>query len=175
MQPLVPWFDMRWDFSFPAAWFPLLLERLRGTPARCHSAIGGLSDATLTARIGETWSIIENIGHLTDVESLWTERFDQFEQGADTLVAADVTNRTTWDADHRARPTADVMNEFERTRAATVGRLEAWNTEAHWERSAMHPRLETPMRAIDLAVFVADHDDYHLARMHQMRTELNTG
>jgi len=33
------------------------------------------------------------------------------------------------------------------------------------ERSAFHPRLKKPMRIIDLAFFVAEHDDYHLAKI----------
>jgi len=31
--------------------------------------------------------------------------------------------------------------------------------------SALHPRLGTPLRLIDHALFVAEHDDHHLARI----------
>ena len=34
--------------------------------------------------------------------------------------------------------------------------------------SALHPRLKTPMRTIDLFLFVADHDDHHLARITEL-------
>ena len=30
-------------------------------------------------------------------------------------------------------------------------------------KSALHPRLKTPMRISDLFLFVAEHDDHHLA------------
>ena len=30
-------------------------------------------------------------------------------------------------------------------------------------KSALHPRLQTPMKIIYLAFFVAEHDDHHLA------------
>lgn len=36
---------------------------------------------------------------------------------------------------------------------------------AEWERSALHPRLLTPMRLIDFLAFVAEHDDHHLAEI----------
>jgi hypothetical protein len=36
-------------------------------------------------------------------------------------------------------------------------------TEAEIERRAVHPRLRIPVRLIDWAEFVADHDDHHLA------------
>jgi hypothetical protein len=33
--------------------------------------------------------------------------------------------------------------------------------------ASLHPRLKTPMRVIDLAYFVAEHDDHHLARVRE--------
>lgn len=38
--------------------------------------------------------------------------------------------------------------------------------------SALHPRLKTPMRVIDLAYFVAEHDDHHLSRVRELLTTL---
>jgi len=37
-----------------------------------------------------------------------------------------------------------------------------------WPRSTLHPRLRQPMRMVDLAYFLSDHDDYHLARTGQL-------
>ena len=37
-------------------------------------------------------------------------------------------------------------------------------------RTATHPRLGTPMRLIDLALFVAEHDEHHLATITALRT-----
>ncbi len=31
--------------------------------------------------------------------------------------------------------------------------------------NTLHPRLQQPMSAVDLAFFVAEHDDHHLARI----------
>jgi hypothetical protein len=36
-------------------------------------------------------------------------------------------------------------------------------------RAGLHPRLKTPMRMIDLAQFVAEHDDHHLAAITLLR------
>jgi hypothetical protein len=36
--------------------------------------------------------------------------------------------------------------------------------------TALHPGLKTPMRIIDLAYFVAEHDDHHLASIREMMT-----
>jgi hypothetical protein len=32
----------------------------------------------------------------------------------------------------------------------------------------LHPRLKQPMRLVDHLYFVAEHDDYHLARIWEM-------
>jgi hypothetical protein len=42
-------------------------------------------------------------------------------------------------------------------------RLLATAADATLARTAVHPRLRRSMRLIDLAEFIAGHDDYHLA------------
>jgi hypothetical protein len=36
-------------------------------------------------------------------------------------------------------------------------------------RSAWHPRLKMPMRLVDHLLFIAEHDDHHLARIWELR------
>ena len=48
-----------------------------------------------------------------------------------------------------------------------VARLEDLD-EAGVERSSQHPRLGQPMRVIDMAIFAAEHDDHHLARIGEL-------
>ncbi|PYS76811.1 MAG: hypothetical protein DMF66_12645 [Acidobacteria bacterium] len=47
------------------------------------------------------------------------------------------------------------------------GRLEALS-EAAVAASALHPRLGKQMRVIDMALFVAEHDDHHLATITEL-------
>jgi len=35
-------------------------------------------------------------------------------------------------------------------------------------RVAIHPRLNIPMRLVDMLYFQAEHDDYHLARISEL-------
>jgi len=35
-------------------------------------------------------------------------------------------------------------------------------------KSSLHPRLNMPMRTMDLFLFVAEHDDHHLARITEL-------
>jgi hypothetical protein len=41
-------------------------------------------------------------------------------------------------------------------------------------RSSKHPRLGTSMRLIDLAFFVAEHDDHHLVRLRELKAHHGT-
>ncbi len=59
---------------------------------------------------------------------------------------------------------------MKRPRAEFVRALEDWD-ESRLSDTAIHPRLNQPMRLIDMAVFVADHDDHHLARMTEILRE----
>ncbi len=162
-----PWFERTYTFDVPAEKYPDILERLRGTPARVEELVRDLPDETLRRRDGDTWSILENIGHLIDLEELFTGRLDDFLAGDAHLRAADVTNQKTHDADHNSRDAAELLADFRRTRMELISRLEALDT-AGFAMCAHHPRLDQPMRLVDSCIFHADHDDYHLARISQL-------
>lgn len=161
------WIDRTFDFGFPEAKLPELLERLRGTPARIEEAVGGLDAKTLTYHDGRGWSIQENIGHISDPEELASTRLDQILAGEAVLVAADMTNRKTNEANYNAMDIAALLADFRTKREKLIARFEVLD-ESDWGKSALHPRLQQPMRIVDIAYFNAEHDDYHLARIRQL-------
>ncbi len=161
------WFERRFEFDSPNTLFPNVVERVRGTPARVEERVRGVAPAILTRRVGDTWSIQENVGHLLDLEPLWLTRAKQLAAGEQVLAAADLDNRKTHQANHNAFPLASLLEAFRRERGRFVSVLEAADA-AVLERTALHPRLQTPMRLIDLVVFVAEHDDHHLARIGEL-------
>jgi uncharacterized damage-inducible protein DinB len=163
----IPWFERKFDFNFPAELYPELIERLRGTPARVEDRVKNISPTILTRRDGERWSIQENVGHLYDLETLFSGRLDDFDRGVATLRAADLTNRKTHDADHNAKNIEDILESFRRAREKTVKRIEGRAPE-FFSRVALHPRLNKPMRVVDSLYFQAEHDDYHLARITEL-------
>ena len=165
---VLPWFERRFTFDLPVTAAPGLVERLRGTPVRLRERVAGLPAARLVAKRGDQWSIQENVGHLWDLEPLWMTRVEEIAAGKAVLQAADLQNRRTHDANHNAHPVAELLNGFEAARAAMVSRLEAVS-DAVWLRSAKHPRLDMQMRLLDLAYFVAEHDDHHLATITELR------
>jgi uncharacterized damage-inducible protein DinB len=161
------WMDRNFEFTTPVEQFPTVLERLRGTPARVEEKVRGLSPAVLTRRDGEAWSIQEHLGHLLDLDELHLGRIDDLLAGAASLRPADPGNKKTHEADHNRRDVKHLAQDFRRERRLFVERLEAIDP-ALLSRSALHQRLGQPMRVVDMAWFVAEHDDHHLARMTEL-------
>jgi hypothetical protein len=162
MLPLVPWVKRRWSFDLPPGAFPAVLERLYGTPVRAAALVTGRPDAILGTRPSGGWSVKEHLGHLSDLSELDRRRLDEFLSGATVLSAADPANERTEDAHHREAPIADLLKTLEENRQRLTLRLEML-TQAEVSASARHPRLGVPLRLIDWAQLVADHDDHHLA------------
>lgn len=160
----VKWFEREFDFGLPLWMYPNVLERLRGTPARLAERLGALPHEALTRRDGDAWSMQEHAGHLLDLGALDIARLDDYAAGADVLRPADLQNRKTFAANHNANRIENILTEFRAERAEFVRRLDAFDG-AFVRRTARHPRLNQPMRVLDFAFFVAEHDDHHLARI----------
>lgn len=161
------WIERKFEFHEPPGLFPCILERVRGAPARVEEMFRGVPAALLTARPGERWSAQEHLGHLWDLDELHDGRIDDYLEGRDVLRAADMKNEKTWKAAHNSRRAEDLLKGFREARARFAGRLEVL-TEEQISRVAVHPRLGQPMRLVDMAMFVAEHDDHHMARMRAL-------
>ena len=90
-----------------------------------------------------------------------------YDTGLAVLRPADMSNRATWEADHNRWTIDEVLARFRSLCGDLVGRLEAISPTA-FARTARHPRLERPMRVVDMLFFHAEHDDYHLARITEL-------
>ena len=162
------WIKRQFAFELPLGMYGNVVERVRGTPARLEDLARGLSVDALTRRDGDKWSIQEQAGHLLDTEELGLQRLDDYEAGRDTLIAADMTNRKTHEANHNADSIESILARFRRERMEFVRRLDAYD-EAIVQRQALHPRLNQRIRVIDLVFFIAEHDDHHLARISELK------
>jgi uncharacterized damage-inducible protein DinB len=165
MKPPI-WFERSFAFDFPDSLYPNVVERLRGTPARFEHLLGGVEANVLTERLEGAWSMQEHLGHLLDLEPLWFGRMEDIVAGALRLRSADLENRATQEANHNQVPVAGLLQRFRAAREAFVGRLEAVPDLAG--NTAIHPRLEQPMRLIDILYFTAEHDDHHLAQVSRL-------
>ena len=164
------WFDRRFELGLRADAAPELLARLSRTPERLAESVHGLAAEVLTRRPApDKWSIQENAGHLFDLESLWEQRLEDYDAGAETLHPADLENRKTHDARHNERAITDILAQFSAARARILDRL-AGMSARELSRTALHPRLRQPMSVVDLCYFVAEHDDHHLRTIEELKS-----
>lgn len=164
MIQMEKWFEREFDLSIPVGRFPAVVERLRGTPVRLAERLAGWDRQRLIRREGDGWSVQENAGHLLDLEPLWLQRVQDLIAGRPELTAADLSNRATRNAGHDQRPLPEILANFRQARGQMVRLLDDAGEELA-VRCAIHPRLRKPLRLLDLAYFVAEHDDHHLARI----------
>lgn len=162
-----PWLERTFPSGIPVAMIPNLIERLRGTPARLSERLARVEPDVLTRREGHTWSILEVVGHLGQVEELWFGRLDDIQAGRPDLRPARFEAGRVESAGFNAMPLTAVLERFRAARLALVMRIEELD-DAILRREARHPRLGQVMTLADLIYFAAEHDDHHLARISEI-------
>ncbi len=164
---VLPWLEYRWSFDAPIGMFRAVCERLRGTPARLEETLQPMIPAEATAHRGGGWSIQQHAGHLFIVEPLWQTRLHELLRGEKRLTAADMSNSATESAHLDQEPTEKLLEAFRSARQVTLQTLDPLTLEDA-ARAARHPRLDKDLRVLDLCLFVAEHDDHHLAMIRAL-------
>jgi hypothetical protein len=144
-----------------------MIERVRGTPARLEDRLHSLATDLLVEQREGRWSIQENAGHLLDLESLFSQRLDEYLAGVEVLHAADMSNRKTYEASHNQVEISLILGSFREQRGLLTARLDQLPADV-FSRVARHPRLNVSMRLVDMLYFQSEHDDYHLARITEL-------
>ncbi len=160
----IEWFKRKFGQQDENGILPGIIERLSGTPARLEEKIVNIDPNKYEVKRDGKWSIKEEIGHLLDLEPLWSGRMDDFVNGEKELHSADLSNQKTHEANHNSRSIEELLSDFRKERKKLVEKIMRI-PEKELDKISLHPRLKTPMKVIDLAYFVAEHDDHHLAQI----------
>ena len=172
MEQKVLWFDRQFNFDHLKGTFPSIYERLAGLMVRLEHKLTSIPEAQLSVRLNQKWSIEEHIGHLLDLEDLWIARMNDFLTEAELLTEADLENTKTHEANHNNTVLAELLAALHSKRNRLLDTCRQLESLAE-SRTALHPRLLQPMRVIDLAYFVAEHDDHHLAAISEIHQQLS--
>ncbi|GAA3621059.1 DinB family protein [Flavivirga jejuensis] len=167
----IKWFDRTFEFSSKQNIFPSIIERLEGTSILLNHKINQIPAEHLAVKLEGKWSIQENIGHLIDLEPLWQGRLEDILNGTEYMRVTDLENQKTNLANHNKKEINELLKDFVNLRQKTLNSLIELN-ETDIYKYALHPRLKTPMRIMDLFLFVAEHDDHHMARISELNTLL---
>jgi uncharacterized damage-inducible protein DinB len=165
-----PWFERKFDLNFPVGLYPVIIVRLEGTLPRVVAMTKNVSEHVLTRKPNNEWSAKEQVGHLYDLEELWYARVNDFLSGKEVLTAADLRNTKTQEADHNKKSIEELVEQFSLARNKLISKIKDAD-EATALLTALHPRLQTPMRLIDHLFFVAEHDDHHIAKIKKLLRE----
>jgi hypothetical protein len=159
---VVPWNERTLPFGRSTEELPLLAERLLGTPARLWQLTAQADREQLSLRRSGTWSVMEHIGHMLLLDDHMEQRLDDFSAKRPQLSTIDLSGQNAQLEGHRRRELGDLLEEFRLRRTGLVQGLLALDPEA-LRHSAQHPCRSMNMRPVDMATFLAEHDDHHLA------------
>ena len=167
MTTQTPWFNRSFPPLKDNGLLPSIVERLAGTPSRIAHIIQTNAKVDFTIEREGKWSVNEEIGHLLDLEDLWFDRMQDIIEDKEYLREADLENRRTHEANYNQQDLRQIAGEYESLRERLVSFLSTLDGIALY-KSSFHPRLKEPMQVVDLAYFIAEHDDHHLARVRKI-------
>jgi uncharacterized damage-inducible protein DinB len=162
----VPWIERKFNFDFPVGLFPVIYSRLEGSITRLQKIVTQTDYNHGPAKI-KGWTVKEHLGHLGDLESLWWRRLEDFKFSKEVLTAADMSNEKTNTAGHNEKTLQQLLEEFSTERQKILEAI-YWYDDVFLSRISRHPRLNQPVRVIDILYFVAEHDDHHIARIQNL-------
>ena len=161
------WFDRKFDFSFTTDQYTAVYERLKQAPDTLRQLILNISEDTLVHKPDDKWSVKEHTGHLSVLEPIWRIRFGDILESKLVLTPADLSNRATTEAGFNSYSISSLLDKFAGERNTTLSLLNGIDV-LDGSKTSLHPRLQQPMRVIDLVYFVAEHDDHHISVIREM-------
>ena len=161
------WFDRKFDFSFGPESYTSVYQRLKQAPGLLKDTLAYLPEEILVYKPDGAWSIKEHAGHLSILEQIWRIRFRDIHEMKPVLTPADLDNRATTEGAFNGYTVPTLVEKFVEERNATLSFLDSIDA-LDISRASLHPRLKQPMRIIDLACFVAEHDDHHISVIREI-------
>jgi uncharacterized damage-inducible protein DinB len=161
------WFERQFDFRLSSNDYVSVYKRLQQAAGKLLQITASILPATLIYKPGGKWSVNEHAGHLSLLEPLWRQRFIDIRNRKPVLSPADLENKATTEAGFNNNDFKKLIETFINERNTTLLLLDSMNEEDK-TKTSLHPRLQLPMRIIDLAYFVAEHDEHHLLAISEI-------
>jgi hypothetical protein len=141
------------------AQFKAQVEALAAFPEQLKRQLEGLSDAALRFRPApDGWSIVEIVGHMTDVDAIWPGRVRQM-LSTDNPQLQGVDNDVVRQRDYQNKQIGLMLITLAERRADFVELLRMLRA-AQLARPGLHP-TRGPITVGDAPAALADHDRGH--------------
>ena len=145
------------------AQFKAHVDALAAFPEQLKRQLEGLSDAALCFRpSADAWSIVEIVGHITDVDAVWPGRVRQM-LSADNPQLQSVNNEVVRQRDYQNKQIGFLLITLAERRAEFVELLRMLRP-SQLVRPGLHP-TRGPITVADAPAALADHDRGHAAQI----------
>jgi uncharacterized damage-inducible protein DinB len=161
------WFERKFDFSFGANEYPAIYQRLQQAPDALATILLNKPEHIIPHQPDGKWSVKEHVGHLSILEPLWRTRIRDIMEKKPVLTPTDLDNKSTSEAGFNKYDLTELLRKFAEERRETLSLLDSINVPAQNETS-LHPRMQQPMRMIDILYFTMEHDDHHMAVIREL-------
>ena len=161
------WFERKFDFSFDAEQYSTIYQRLQQAPGTLAMLIQNRAEDILTYQPDGKWSVKEHIGHLSVLEPLWRTRIQDILDKKPTLTPTDLDNKKTSEAGFNNYPIRELLQQYTDERKKTLALLDSIHVKDQ-QGTSLHPRMQQPMRIIDIMYFTAEHDEHHMGVMEEL-------
>jgi len=158
----IPWSQRVFDYGRSLDELPVLLERVQGTTARLSNLLARQPMAKLLHREEGKWSAMEHLGHLLALQERFEPRVDDFQQRLPKLCVINLQDQDPFIQGQRSRSLGDVLEEFRLKRLRFAYRVETLHHRS-LVHAAYHQCQARAMRPMDMLLWIAEHDDHHLA------------
>jgi uncharacterized damage-inducible protein DinB len=161
------WFDRKFDFNIGIDDYPAIYKRLQQVPDTLAALLINKPNDILSHQPDGKWSVKEHTGHLSVLEPLWRSRIHDIMEKKPMLTPTDLNNNATSQAGFNNYDITALISKFAEERKQTLSLLDSINIRDH-QHTSLHPRMQQPMRLIDILYFTAEHDDHHLGVIGEM-------
>ena len=155
------WFERKFDFSFDVEQYSTIYQRLQQAPGMLATLIHNKPEELLTHQPEGKWSVKEHVGHLSLLEPLWRTRIQDILEKKPTLTPTDLDNKKTSETGFNNYSITELLQKFTDERKETLALLDGINVKDQ-QGTSLHPRMQQPMRIIDILYFTAEHDEHHM-------------
>jgi len=147
------------------------LEEAEKSPKQIAAAVSGLPDKVLRYKPApDKWSILEILGHLADVETIYAYRLRQMLADKNPVIAPLDQDAWARHLGYLEESPAELVAAYGLNRHRTVQLLRRMKP-GDLGRSAFHPEIKGSVTVAQLVERMAGHGSNHLAQIERLKKD----
>jgi hypothetical protein len=142
------------------------IETIAAFPDKLRAHVGKLSDAVLRFKpAGKEWSVIENVGHLIDIDVLMRGRISKITASDNPALEMLDIDASVQERGYQQKQIGALLYSFAEQRAETVERLRVLRPDA-FARVGAHP-TRGAISVAEILNILVNHDQAHVKQINE--------